>query len=595
MNPTFASPSFARVRALLAASSRALLSALLLLASACGLPVSASAHAAQGFIVKLDAQADSAAVARKLARSYTGLVATPRPLGNHWYLLSTRKALPASRSSALAARLRNAAHVEQVLTNQREALTAVPNDTLYATEQWWLARASATEVAVPGMPPAWDRSTGNPVSGSAPIVAVLDSGYTPHPELDSHWVLPGHDFVSQTAYANDGNGQDNDPLDPGDQLTAAEAAADPALWDGCDVRERSSWHGTMMAGQIGATTNNAAGVAAVNWNGRILPVRVAGKCGAAVADVVDGLRWAAGLDVSGAERNLQPARIIVIGVAGFEPCDVNHPNPAIAAAARLYTDTLAEVRAQGVFVVAAAGNQRGVVGRPASCAGAFAVTALNRQGFKANYANYGPQVAISTVGGDAARGASCDAQLADTGIATASNEGIGALGAFGYAAGSGTSFAAPLVAGVASLMWAANPALTVAQVEAGLRASARPHVKVPILQACNAAGNFGRCECDGTTCGAGILDADQALVYAAAPDSYASPSFATPELDTAAIRQCAVALGLPVPSEPTVSTPGAAPSAATSSGGGGAIDPSGLFLMLLALSVLALAAQRMRR
>ena len=588
--------NLANFRSLMAAQGRVARRTLTLimttLALLGGAPTTA---AAQGFIVKLEAGADSASAARRLAGSNTAFVATPRPLGNHWYLLSTVKALPATRSAALAARLRAAPHVQHVLPNLREALTAIPNDTLYASEQWWLARAGATETAVPGMPPAWDRSTGYPVSGAAPVVAVLDSGYTPHPELDPHWVLPGYDFVSQAAYANDGNGRDNDALDPGDRLSAAEAAADPSLWDGCEVRERSSWHGTMMAGQIGATTNNAAGVAAINWNGRILPVRVAGKCGAAVSDLVDGLRWAAGLDVSGVARNLQPARIIVVGVAGFEPCDVNHPNPTVAAAARLYTDTLAEVRAQGAFVVAAAGNQRGIVGRPASCAGAFAVTALNRQGFKANYANYGAQVALATVGGDAARGATCDAQLADTGIVTTSNEGGSAIGAFGYAAGSGTSFAAPLVAGVASLMWAANPALTVQQIEAGLKATARPHVKVPILQACNAAGNFGRCQCDSSTCGAGILDAEQALAFAATPTSYVAPARASlPELDTAAVRQCAVLLGLPVP-EPAASAPAPAPSAPTSSsGGGGAIDPSGVFLMLLLLSVLALVVVRAR-
>ena len=583
--------NYSSLRVRTVASSRNFRRALMLLTTSLGLLTGTSMAASQGFIVKLDATPDSAVQARKLAGGNALLKAQARPLGNHWYLLSTTRTLPASLASALAAQLRNAQHVQHAFPNTREPLTAVPNDTLYAAEQWWLAKASATEAAVPGLPPAWDRSTGHPVSGAAPIVAVLDSGYTPHPELDPHWVLPGHDFVSLPAYANDGNGADNDALDPGDRLTAAEAATDPSLWDGCEVRERSSWHGTMMAGQLGATSNNSAGVAGINWNGRILPVRVAGKCGAAVADVVDGLRWAAGLDVSGVARNLQPARIIVIGVAGFEPCDVSHPNPAVAAAARLYTETLAEVRAQGTLVVAAAGNQRSIVGRPASCAGAFAVTALNRQGFKANYANYGAQVALATVGGDAARGATCDTQLADSGLVTTANEGSGPIGAFGYAAGSGTSFAAPLVAGVASLMWTSNPELTVTQIEAGLRASARPHVKVPILQACNSAGNFGRCQCSTWTCGAGILDAEQALVYAVAPATYTAPSLVLPELDSAAIRQCAVALGLPLP-QPAPTSPKSMPLTAASSGGGGAVDPSGIFLVLLALSVLVLAHQR---
>ena len=206
--------SFAKFRARMAAPGRITRRALTLWLTALALLGGVSAAtAAQGFIVKLEAGADSPSVARRLASSNAAFVATPRPLGNHWYLLPTVKALPATRSAALAARLRAAPHVQHVMPNLREALTAVPNDTLYASEQWWLARASANEAAVPGMPPAWDRSTGHPVSGAAPIVAVLDSGYTPHPELDPHWVLPGYDFVSQAAYANDGNGQDNDARD----------------------------------------------------------------------------------------------------------------------------------------------------------------------------------------------------------------------------------------------------------------------------------------------------------------------------------------------------------------------------------------------
>ena len=47
------------------------------------------------------------------------------------------------------------------------------------------------------------------------------------------------------------------------------------------------------------TTDNGAGGAGINWGGRVLPVRVAGKCGADVADIVDGMRWAAGLPVAG--------------------------------------------------------------------------------------------------------------------------------------------------------------------------------------------------------------------------------------------------------------------------------------------------------
>ncbi|WP_369293013.1 S8 family serine peptidase, partial [Klebsiella quasipneumoniae] len=65
----------------------------------------------------------------------------------------------------------------------------------------------------------------------------------------------------------------------------------------------------------------------------------------------------------------------------------------------------------------------------------------------------------------------------------------------GYGAASGTSFAAPQVAGVASLMWAVNPSLTLAQIEAGLKASARPHVTAYALGTCTTS-NKSRCSLD---------------------------------------------------------------------------------------------------
>lgn len=525
----------------------------------------------------------SAAQAADVARGVPALSREVSPVVPNWYRLTTRGAASRAKVAAIATSLRQDRRVQLVLEPQREQLTRVPNDTLFASEQWWLGAAAVGSAGVPGMPAAWDRSTGSPVSGLPPVVAVLDSGYTNHPELDSHWLGSGHDFVSSVDYGNDGNGRDNDARDPGDQLSAAEAAANPALWDGCEVRERSSWHGTLMAGQIGATSNNAAGVAGLHWDARILPVRVAGKCGAAVGDVIDGLRWAAGLAVAGAPVNPTPARVIVLGVAGFEPCDVASADTNVRAAAQLYVAALAEVRNAGAIVVAAAGNQRSAVGRPASCPGAFAVTALNRQGFKAIYANYGSEVALATVGGDAANGRDCDAQLADTGIASTSNLGTGASGGYGYAAGSGTSFAAPVVAGVAALMWSVNPALGVAEVEAGLRATAKPHVQVPILQACDAAsGNrSGRCQCDTSICGSGILDAEQALAFAASPSGWSAPTHSAPVLDTPEIRQCARSLGLPVPAD---SAPPPAP--AGGSGGGGALGIEWLAALLLATCLL---------
>ncbi len=558
-----------------------------------GLAMMTSAHA-DDFIVKLAPSVAPTVRARPMALDPRFAGADVVVLADGWVRFHTSDARRGAAAQEFLRRLRSRPDVQIAAFDAQEprAAVTVPNDTLYP-QQWWLqAYDAATSGGVPGMPQAWSRSTGFPTAGLGPIVAVLDSGITGHPETDAHVVLPGHDFVSNAVFAGDSDGRDNDPSDPGDRLTQAEKTADPITWDGCAVSETSSWHGTLITGQIGATSNNAAGVAAMNWNGRILPVRVAGRCGASVADLIDGMRWAAGLPVAGVALNANPARIILIGFAGFEPCDAAHPDPNIAAAAQLYIDTIAEIRARGALVVAAAGNERGAVGRPASCRGAFAVTALNRSGLKSNYGNYGPQIALATVGGDQDRQATCDTQLADTGIVSTSNTGTGPPVAFGYAAGSGTSFAAPVVAGTASLMLALNPALTVDQLEAGLRISARPHALVPALGLCNASTNPGRCQCSTTTCGAGILDADEALSYASSPANYTAPARSPITLASTAITQCAALLGLPpltpVPVVPTP-TPTPTPSPSPAAGGGGGAFGAGW------LAGLALATGLLRR
>lgn len=471
-----------------------------------------------------------------------------------------------------------------------------PNDTLYASQQWWLGSAEgAGNGGVAGFARAWDLSTGAPVSGAGPIIAVLDSGVRDHPELRPRLVLPGYNFISKPQYAGNGAGRNNDPTDLGDALSSAEKAADPKLWDGCAVQASNTWHGSLIAGQLGAVSNNALGVAGINWQARILPVRVAGKCGAAAADVVDGMRWAAGLPVAGAPLNTQPARILVLGVAGEASCNPADPDANVAAAARAYIAAIQELRALGVLIVAPAGNIGGAVGRPANCPGVLAVTSLNRQGFKALAANFGAQVALAAPGGDMAAGKTCDAELADSGILSTSFKPDGS--GVEYAAAGGTSFAAPQVAGAASLMWALNPGLSLAQVEAGLRLSARPHAQATALGTCTADGKARRCSCSTETCGAGMLDAYEALRYAQAPGSYTAPSRQALSLGGEAIEACGVKQGTfkptdPAPEPPPPPTPPPTPTPEPDSKGGGGGSQSLLWSLALALAGALLGRRR---
>jgi serine protease len=518
----------------------------------------------------------AAAQQQRLQQVLAAVGVTPsqlRPVGRAAQRLDFGRVLGGAEAAALAARLRERPEVAWVVPNERERrLQLVPNDPYYpsapnSTGQWWLHPVSGSNAnalkdrlrGVPGVQSAWAIEFGRP----AAVIAVLDTGITAHPDLDLH-VLPGHDFVSTVEFANDGDGRDADPSDPGDWVTQAEKDSNP-LFANCDVAN-SSWHGTDIAGIVAALTDNALGVAGVNRDGRVLPVRVAGKCGAEVADIVDGMRWAAGLSVAGAPVNPTPARIINISFGGDAPCNA------------AYQTAIDEIAAEkGAVLVAAAGNEHGAVTRPASCSGVVAVTALNRDGFKANYSNFGSQVTVATVGGDYQGDGAWGALLGDDGLLTLDNSGLQAPGAPTYNRLFGTSFAAPVAAGVASLMLSANSQLTAAQIIAGLKLSARPHVTSPKIGLCSSQ-NPGRCICTTATCGAGILDAEEALRYALNPTGYAVPARIPAVIDNADV-DAAVALGADLPPNPG--------SGGGGSSGGGALGIGWLLALALALRALA--------
>src|SRR5205085_1963834 len=163
--------------------------------------------------------------------------------------------------AAMASQLETDTAVRYADPVRRVRAQRVPNDPSFDT-QW----ALTDPVGGINAPAAWDLQTGSP----AVTVAVLDTGITQHPELAGR-VLPGYDFISNPTTANDANGRDSDPSDPGDSTGNNECG------DGAPS-EASSWHGTFVAGLIAANTNNGVGIAGVDWNAKILPVRVLGRC-----------------------------------------------------------------------------------------------------------------------------------------------------------------------------------------------------------------------------------------------------------------------------------------------------------------------------
>jgi len=551
-------------------------------------PGRASVASVNGLIVKLRDGTDASEPAHKerldRALRAAGLNAKSRHLGPRSRHLDFGGRLPHEEAQRLAQRLAESPEVEWVVPNERERRLAVPQDPLFAASvsssgQWWLFPAGGSNAndieerrrGVAGVQTAWQVGTG----AAAPVVAILDTGITSHPDLASA-VLPGRDFVSTVEYANDGDGWDADASDPGDWVSEADRSASAALFGDCEVGD-SSWHGTVIAGLLAAGTDNSLGVAAINWRGRVLPVRVAGKCGAEVADIVAGMRWAAGLPVyDGQGRvlplNPNPARVLNISFGGSAACNA------------AYQDAIDELAAKGVVVVAAAGNEHGAVTRPANCRGVIGVAALNRDGFKSSYSNFGTGVAIATVGGDPRLLGNWGMALGDDGLLTLGNAGTtGPRGGI-YTREAGTSFAAPVVAGVIGLMLSVNPSLSATQIVQGLQRSARPHVVSPKIAACSDL-NPGRCICSTATCGAGILDADGALRYALDPNAYVAPARQAEVIDNIDVTD-AIALGADRPANTGT------PVAASDSGGGGALGLG--WLAALALAVIALSSRRPR-
>jgi serine protease len=146
-------------------------------------------------------------------------------------------------------------------------------------------------------------------------------------------------------------------------------------------------------------------------------------------------------------------------------------------------------------VVVAAGNDGGTVDSPANCPGAFGVAAIDQQGLKANYSNFGSSIQLSAPGGDAAFP-----------IWSASNTGFAGPLTNTYNTKVGTSFSSPMVAGAASLYWSLNPAASVDAVETLLKTTARPFLSLSGRPTCTSDSLGVECNCTRALCGAGMLD-----------------------------------------------------------------------------------------
>ena len=376
------------------------------------------------------------------------------------------------------------------------------NDPMYG-QQWSIRGldSSAAGIGTMNVTPLWSLTRGRTAAGNPVVVAVLDSGSTGHPDLNAAW-LGGHDFVSASAdgsssLANDGDGRDADPSDPGNACPEAGAP--------------SNWHGTAVAGIIAAAANNGYGIAGAAPEARILPLRVLGRCGGRLSDTLDAMQWAAGLSVPGVPDNPYPARVINLSLAtdGGEPCTSDTSS--------LVQDVVDRVLARGVLIVAAAGNDGGLtsypqatgaIGLPGNCRGVLTVAAHTHSGDLAAYSSFGARVGLTAPGGAGGGGTGCKRQngidCRIESITTTINTGSDAPAAPDFTSHFvGTSAAAPHVSAAAALLFAIRPEASPQDVITAMTSTARPW---PASTFCRSAEGQG-------LCGSGMLDAQAAAMH----------------------------------------------------------------------------------
>lgn len=409
-----------------------------------------------------------------------------RAMAGGAFVLGLPEPRPPSEVEKICARLEADARVIWADPDAAVKSTGWPSDARYIWQWHYYEPVGGIRA-----PEAWSVTTGN----EAIRVAVLDTGIRfGHPDLLGR-TYPGYDMISDAFNANDGNGRDFDASDPGDWTPT----------NACGVGEGptdSSWHGTHVAGTIGAHSDNGIGVGGVNWVSRIVPVRVIGRCGGSTADIADGIRWAAGLAVPGLARNPTPARILNLSLGGSGLCS------------SAFQSAIDWAILAGAVVVVAAGNEGrdAAQSQPGNCRGVVTVAATSRSGGQTAYSNNGSVVEISAPGGDGHPG------FPHNGVLSTSNTGLRGPADHSYEYSSGTSMAAPHVAGVASLILSVNPALTPAQVGQVLQSTARTFPNT---------GNFFGC--NRTLCGSGIVNAYAAVAAATATscrDPYEPNNFA---------------------------------------------------------------------
>lgn len=286
--------------------------------------------------------------------------------------------------------------------------------------------------------------------------AVIDSGSWEHEDVQ---FKNGYNFVNIRLEPGRGRGED----------TTAKYTKE----DGSSCQ---SGHGLAVASIIAATRNNGVGIVGAfpSEFAELVPVRVLGCSGGVTTDVMEGLLWAAGGEVTGVPKISTPVDIANLSLGSIRTNGCT----------KYEQDIINQVVSLGVKVVIAAGNDNIPAEKfaPGACGNVINVGAISNAGDKTNFSNYGSSVDVVAEGNSV--------YVADLNVEKPNS----------YANGSGTSYAAPLVAGLVGAMFAQDPSLTSSQVEARLKYTAISNPSSNLNSNCNLYG-----------CGAGLVQVKPAM------------------------------------------------------------------------------------
>lgn len=314
-----------------------------------------------------------------------------------------------------ASELRASGLVEYAEPDYLVYATRLPSDPLFP-QLWGLQNVADRDIDAPE---AWDLTTGDP----AVVVGVIDTGiaYT-HPDLAANmWRNPGE--VPGNLLDDDGNGWVDDVH-----------GVDCANGDGNPADDHD--HGTHVAGTIGAVANNGRGVVGVAWDVRLMALKFLAANGSGfTSDAIECLDYATSMKLSGVNLVLTSNSWGGTGQS------------------QALSDAIQRAADAGLLFVAAAGNSgadsetQPFYPAAHSHPEIVAVAATDPNDALASFSNYGRS----------------SIDLAAPGVGVVSTVRSG-----GYASFSGTSMAAPHVAGAAALLFARNPLAIPLGVKAAL-------------------------------------------------------------------------------------------------------------------------------